>query len=110
MVETLSLRAVGSTTGHRIKRPSSWAALLEIASSLLLNHSNHSAARYVFDRQGDQISTLDLVKDGEVLYVSDSAVWRAAPAISPTRCLRSRAGANACWPRTASAACAAVCA
>jgi hypothetical protein len=82
MVETLSLRAVGSTTGHRIKRPSSWASLLEIASSLLLNHSNHSAARYVFDRQGDQISTLDLVKDGEVLYVSDSAVWRPAPAIS----------------------------
>jgi hypothetical protein len=82
MVETLSLRAVGSTTGHRIKRPSSWAALLEMASSLLLNHSNHSAARYVFDRQGDQISTLDLVKDGEVLYVSDSAVWRPAPAIS----------------------------
>ena len=53
--QTLSLRTVGSTTGHRIKRPSSWAALLEVASSLLLNHSNHSAARYVFDRQGDRI-------------------------------------------------------
>ena len=77
--QTLSLRTVGSTTGHRIKWPSTWAALLEVASSLLLNHST---ARYVFDRQGDQISSLDLVKDGEVLYVSDSAAWRAAPALS----------------------------
>ena len=73
---TLSLRAVGAASGRRVRRPTSWTDLLDVASAIL----NGTRATHIFDRQGDLIDSLDLVEPGETLYVGSSAVWKLPPA------------------------------
>ena len=78
MVAVLALRAVGEATGFKVKLPSTWAALLDVASRTVLNGTATERV-HVFDRQGDRITSLDVIEAGQVLYVSASSAWRRPP-------------------------------
>ena len=70
----IHLRAVGSATGFKVRRPATWTALLDVARRLVLNGTG--VASYVFDRQGDRILDLDVIEPGEAVYVGASNEWR----------------------------------
>ena len=69
----IHLRAVGSATGYKVRKPPTWSALLTLAQKLVLRNVT---AAYVFDRQGDRILDLDVIETGETVYVGPSSEWR----------------------------------
>ena len=70
----IHLRAVGSATGFKVRKPATWTALLDVARRLVLNGTG--VASYVFDRQGDRILELDVIEPGEAVYVGVTNEWR----------------------------------
>ena len=73
----LRIREAGSSTGVKVRWPSSWDELLRLSSNLVLG--GNTTAK-VYDAAGDEIVDLNVVSSGEVLYVSASTdAWRPAP-------------------------------
>ena len=71
-VTKVSLRRLGAPTGKLIKKPDSWAALLEQGSRIL---GDGTPAARIFIESGDEIDDLELVESGDILYVSSGADW-----------------------------------
>ena len=70
------VRRVGEATGYKLARPSSWSAMRELASRLLLAGST---VAQIFDRTGDRLISMDAVGSGDVLYVSNTTQWLPPP-------------------------------
>jgi hypothetical protein len=84
LASSIHIRAVGASTGFKVKRPLSWGALLDVATRHVLN--NTARVTHVFDQSGDRILELDVVSPGDVLYVgtSDAWHWPSSP-VRPSR-------------------------
>jgi hypothetical protein len=76
MVATVHLRALGHSTGYKVRLPSTWGELLSLSSRLLLGGNS---TRLVFDAHGDRLMDIDVVNPGDVLYASAGQMWRAPP-------------------------------
>lgn len=72
----IHLRAVGAATGYLIKRPPTFETLLASATNLVL-HGN--ATKSIFDKHGDLITDIDVISSGDIIFASDSGVWRRPP-------------------------------
>ena len=72
-VSAITLRAVGASTGFKVKLPPKWSDLLELSSRLVLGGNKTTN---IFDRQGDKLVDIDVISPGDILYVSSDGSWQ----------------------------------
>lgn len=73
---SVHLRAVGETTGFKVRLPQTWKELLDVSSKLVLGGN---VTRRVYDKLGDQLVAIDVINPDDVVYVTSTDAWRRPP-------------------------------